>query len=161
MPAHVYDQVVKMGEVESSHPAPYIDFLSTQDGIGFEPDLEHQYERLPFDVLESTPAGFTATQAEPATTSWIPGRMWAIPGPYTGLGPRGYRRDDRRIFEDVCERLTRHGQVDASEIEVTVERGIVTLQGMVAGPTDRRDAATTAEGVPGVIEVRNRLRIKD
>lgn len=158
MPAYVYGQGVKLGEADASRPAAFIDFLSTQDGIGFEPDLVQQRESMASGMLDST--GLTATQAEPVTARWIAGRVWSIPGPYTGLGPRGYRRSDGRILDDVCERLTRHGQVDASEIEVTVERGIVTLHGTVTDPADRRDAATTAKGVSGVIEVRNRLRIK-
>src|SRR5882672_12103971 len=36
------------------------------------------------------------------------------PGPYVGYGPRGYQRTDERIHEDVCERLTAHGALDAS-----------------------------------------------
>jgi hypothetical protein len=58
------------------------------------------------------------------------------PGEFTGRGPRGYQRSDERIKEEVCERLTRHGQVDASDVEVRVEAGEVTVQGSV--PTRAR-----------------------
>ncbi len=162
MAAQVFGQVEKLARqvLGDISPAPHIDFLSVQDGIGFAPDLEHQREHLPFGMLESTPAEFTATLASPVTAHWTPGRMWAIPGPYTGLGPRGYRRSDRRIFEDICDRLTRHGMLDASEIEVAVDAGVVTLHGAVAGRTESRMAAATAGGVPGVVAIVNRLRFK-
>ncbi len=41
-------------------------------------------------------------------------------GPHAGRGPKGYRRSDDRIREDVNERLTEHPQIDATEIEVTL-----------------------------------------
>ncbi|HZQ07373.1 MAG TPA: hypothetical protein VFD70_12405 [Anaerolineae bacterium] len=41
-------------------------------------------------------------------------REWERPGPFTGRGPQGYRRSDERIREEACDRLTQHGQVDAT-----------------------------------------------
>jgi osmotically-inducible protein OsmY len=35
-------------------------------------------------------------------------------GPHSGRGPKGYRRSDERIREDVCDLLCEHGGVDAS-----------------------------------------------
>src|SRR5262245_20667475 len=65
--------------------------------------------------------------------------VWSIAGDprercgmHAGKGPRGYRRSDARIYEDVCEALTRDGEVDASDVEVTVEDGQVMLSGTVA-----------------------------
>src|SRR5882672_6063916 len=54
-----------------------------------------------------------------------------VPGPYVGYGPRGYHRTDERIHEDVCERLTEHGDLDATDIEVGVTTGEVMLSGTV------------------------------
>jgi hypothetical protein len=34
-------------------------------------------------------------------------------GPHRGVGPRGYRRPDARILDDVCMRLTQHAQIEA------------------------------------------------
>jgi hypothetical protein len=42
------------------------------------------------------------------------------PGPFRGRGPKGYRRSDERIREDVCECLSADDRVDASDIDVTV-----------------------------------------
>lgn len=78
--------------------------------------------------------------------------------PFQGKGPRSYSRSSARIREDVCEYLS-EGFLDASDIEVAVSEGIVTLSGTV---TDRRSklvAEELAESVLGVRDVENRLRI--
>jgi osmotically-inducible protein OsmY len=79
-------------------------------------------------------------------------------GRYAGCGPRGYRRSDERIREDVNERLTDDGYVDASDIEVGVDNGVVTLTGFVASRAEKRRAEDVAESVSGVTDVSNQLR---
>ena len=51
---------------------------------------------------------------------------------YRGLGPKGYRRSDERIHEDVCEALTEDADLDPSSVEVSVDAGEVTLSGTVS-----------------------------
>lgn len=80
-------------------------------------------------------------------------------GRYAGRGPKGYQRSDDRIKEEVCDRLTEDGEVDASEIEVSVSNGEVTLEGSVFDRHMKRDAEDCAERVSGVREVNNRLRV--
>jgi hypothetical protein len=80
--------------------------------------------------------------------------------PHRGRGPKGYRRSDERIKEDVNDRLS-EGYIDASEIMVMVENGEVTLTGMVNSRSDKRRAEDIAEYVSGVQNVENRLRVKD
>ncbi|HLA12907.1 MAG TPA: hypothetical protein VJ023_20140 [Pyrinomonadaceae bacterium] len=46
-------------------------------------------------------------------------------GSHRGKGPRGYKRSDERIQEDVNERLTDYDALDASDIEVVVNSGNV------------------------------------
>ena len=43
----------------------------------------------------------------------------ALERPYRGRGPKGYRRSDERIKEDINDRLS-EGYLDATEIEVAV-----------------------------------------
>jgi hypothetical protein len=90
---------------------------------------------------------------------WTYSESWWVIGPATGRGPQGYQRSDERITEEVCERLTRHGQLDASEIEVQVKNGEVTLEGTVENRRAKRMAEDVAEGVSGVRDVHNRLRL--
>ncbi len=84
---------------------------------------------------------------------------WDIPGPHRGRGPRGYRRSDERIHEDVCDRLAAHGHLDASDVEVRVEAGEVTLSGTVPDRRAKRLADLVVEQVRGVVDVHNRLRL--
>ncbi|MFO7177368.1 MAG: BON domain-containing protein [Pseudomonadota bacterium] len=82
-----------------------------------------------------------------------------VPRGYRGVGPRGYRRSDERIREDVCDALTEHDSIDASDIDVVVQAGVVVFGGTVP---DRRMKAL-AEGVAyqcsGVRDVQNELRV--
>ena len=81
-------------------------------------------------------------------------------GPYVGLGPKGYRRSDERIHEEVSDRLMTHPDVDASDIEVVVSEGIVTLEGSVEDRHQKRIAEFIAEDVVGVDDVRNQLTVR-
>ena len=80
-------------------------------------------------------------------------------GRFTGRGPRGYQRSDERIREDVCDRLTMHGDIDASNVEVEVVGAEVTMRGMVDSRSSRRLAEDVAEAVPGVRHVHNEVRV--
>jgi hypothetical protein len=80
-------------------------------------------------------------------------------GPFYGKGPKGYRRSDQRILEDVCEALHDCGALDASDIEVTAQSGEVVLKGSVSDRRGKRMAEEIAEEQPGVRDVRNELRI--
>jgi hypothetical protein len=91
---------------------------------------------------------------------WTYMEPWAVPGPFTGRGPSDYRRSEDAIREEVCERLTRHGALDASGIRVRVEEGEVILEGSVGSRSAKRMAEDAAETVSGVRDVHNRLRIE-
>lgn len=53
------------------------------------------------------------------------------PKNFYGAGPKGYRRTDALIHEDICDLLYQDPQIDASEILVEVKDGVVTLEGTV------------------------------
>jgi osmotically-inducible protein OsmY len=94
----------------------------------------------------------------PATSAYT--EDWQVRGPFTGRGPRGYQRSDDRIREDVCDRLTQHGLIDASDIEVRVENCEVTLTGTVDSREAKRMAEDVSDAVQGVREVHNQVRVK-
>jgi osmotically-inducible protein OsmY len=81
------------------------------------------------------------------------------PVSFRGRGPKGYRRSDERIREDVCELLTDDPRVDASNIDVSVGSGEVTLSGIVLTREEKRLAEDLAEYVSGVWDVQNCLTI--
>ena len=79
---------------------------------------------------------------------------------HRGRGPKGYKRADARIQEDINDRLTEDPYLDATDIEVTVSEGNVTLHGVVISREDKRRAERLAEEVSGVGDVQNNLRLR-
>jgi len=79
---------------------------------------------------------------------------------HRGKGPKGYIRTDERIKEDVNDRLSDDPMLDASDVEVSVATGEVTLNGLVTSRQDKRRAEDLAEAVSGVNNVQNNLRVK-
>jgi osmotically-inducible protein OsmY len=79
---------------------------------------------------------------------------------YSGLGPKGYKRSDERIREDVCDKLQKHSLIDASEIEVDVSDGCVYLKGYVSSRNIKRLAENAIQNISGVMDVQNLLKIK-
>lgn len=80
---------------------------------------------------------------------------------YRGKGPKNYSRSDDRIREDISDRLTEDWRVDASEIEITVVKGEVTLAGHVTDRMQRRRAEDIADSVSGARHVQNNLRVQE
>ncbi len=81
-------------------------------------------------------------------------------GYHRGRGPRGYTRSDDRIRDDVSDRLTDNPILDASDIEVAVQGGEVTLSGSVDSRYSKRLAEDLADEVSGVKHVQNNLRVR-
>lgn len=79
---------------------------------------------------------------------------------HRGRGPKGYKRSDERITEDINDRLSDDSYIDASDIEVSVKDGEVTLSGTVNDRNAKRRAEDIAESVSGVGNVENRIRMK-
>lgn len=80
-------------------------------------------------------------------------------GRFTGRGPKGYQRSDERIREDVCDHLADDSLVDASEMEVTVSDGEVTLSGNAHAREEKRRVEDIIERISGVRDVHNQLRV--
>lgn len=94
----------------------------------------------------------------PAQTPGLPPQDTT--GGFRGLGPRGYRRSDARIREDLCDRLTDEDTIDARGISVEVAQGRVTLTGHVGSGRMKRAAGLCAAECAGVAEVRNDLHVR-
>lgn len=78
---------------------------------------------------------------------------------FRGRGPKGWQRSDERIQEDLSVQLEQHSALDASDIEVKVQDGEVTLTGTTNDRQMKRLAEDIAERVPGVKEVQNQIRL--
>jgi hypothetical protein len=80
-------------------------------------------------------------------------------GQHTGRGPKNYQRSDERIREEVCDRLEQDGDIDASEMDVKVQNGLVTLTGSVESREEKHMAEQLAEECSGVKDVLNQLKV--
>jgi osmotically-inducible protein OsmY len=87
------------------------------------------------------------------------GRSALRRGQNFGKGPKGYKRSDERIKEEVCDILA-ESDIDAREIEVSVKDGEVTLTGMVMDRQLKHLAERLADEVTGVQEIHNQIRVK-
>ncbi|MEJ5023015.1 BON domain-containing protein [Ochrobactrum vermis] len=87
-------------------------------------------------------------------------RTRSTTGIHRGKGPKGYTRSDDRIKEDVSDALMEDSELDASDIEVSVKKGEVTLQGQVSNRQEKRRAEDCVEACAGVTDVQNNIRIR-
>ena len=103
------------------------------------------------------------TWDEPADESYRWGEHanneWQNSGQHRGKGPKGYKRLDERIREEVNDVLCDDDQIDASEIIVSVENGEVSLSGTVSDRRAKRRAEDLVEEISGVTNVENRIRV--
>jgi hypothetical protein len=88
-----------------------------------------------------------------------PGIMESI-GRFFGFGPKNYRRSDERVTEEINDRLYRHPEIDASDVDVTVKEGDVTLSGTVDSRRAKYLAEELCDQVMGVKDVNNQLRVR-
>ena len=139
-------------EWSSSAPSrDYRNYRSPGETRGYYEDERgrvHMFEHHPeFDrSLRGRAYGSTEATSEPIC--------------YSGRGPKGYSRSDQRITEDVCDRLADDPHIDASDIEVSVKNGEVTLTGSVHSRHEKRDAEDLLESISGVRDVHNHLRVE-
>jgi osmotically-inducible protein OsmY len=80
---------------------------------------------------------------------------------HRGKGPKNFKRSDDRIKEMINDALTDDWQIDASDIEVTVQNGEVILSGYVNERAQKRKAEDIAENISGVTQVENRIKINE
>lgn len=82
---------------------------------------------------------------------------------YYGLyGPYWSRtaRNDAEIADDVRNRLVWDSWVDANQVNVQVNGGVVTLSGEIDSIVEKRAAGDDAWDTPGVRDVANNLAIR-
>lgn len=80
---------------------------------------------------------------------------------FRGKGPRNWERSDEKIKDEVCEFLYRSGAIDASDIDVDVKDGEVTLKGWVNDREEKKEAEICIENIPGVNDVFNELHLRN
>jgi hypothetical protein len=123
---------------------------------GREQGLEQDYERLPRRDYHGR--GGDQRGTGPAN-EWLDESLRDQLRHAGKRQPKGYVRPDVRIYEDVCEALSNRTDLDVSEIEVTVDKGMVTLAGSVTSRRAKLMAEALLDDVRGIVDVDNRLRV--
>lgn len=117
-----------------------------QSRFSERPDATRQYERMSWRAAGAQfyPGGAYDTLQELS---------------HRGRGPKGYRPSDERLKEIICERLTDDPFIDASEVNIDVSGGEVTLQGTVQVRQQKFAIEDVVADVSGVTEIHNRLSV--
>jgi osmotically-inducible protein OsmY len=111
------------------------------------------------DYGQSGPANWTGGENNAEYGSSAGQYMRQQRGAHFGKGPKNYTRSDERIREDVSDRLMHDDSLDATNIEVEIDNGEVTLSGPVENRADKRRAEDCIENVGGVKHVQNNIRV--
>ncbi len=80
-------------------------------------------------------------------------------GPHKGKGPKGYRRSDEKIRDEINDKLYHDSFIDASNIDVKVEDGDVVLSDTVESRGTKRRTEDLVDEVTGVKDINNNLKI--
>lgn len=78
---------------------------------------------------------------------------------FRGLGPKSYQKSDERLKDDICEVLMDHSEIDASDIDIEVSKGEVTLTGTVNDRWMKYHAEEVIEDLSFVNSVQNNIRV--
>ena len=124
--------------------------------------LQRAGERISSWFRGDSPRGREERRDEPRRYSADFGReaRWVVADRgHRGVGPKGYKRSDDRINEEVHERLTDDPWLDATDVHVEVKDGEVTLSGHVDNREAKHRAERLIEDISGVGHVQNNLRV--
>lgn len=78
---------------------------------------------------------------------------------FSGIGPKGYKRTDERLQDEVCDLLAKDRNIDASNLFVAVENGIVKLAGTVPKREDRYLVERAVDGIWGIVDIENGIKV--
>ena len=118
-----------------------------------------QAEAAAPELHDGSQAAVTSAGADSAAAGTEGAELWRVPGPFSGLGPQG-RNGASGPLGEVYERLTQHGHVDATHVEVTLEGDRVRLGGSVDSESTKRLALAAVRSVPGVAAVEDVLEVR-
>ena len=141
---HSYDEYDSRRDMENRR-------FGASEGNGYLRDHSHE------DYSESRE--LYRPSFEGSSSSYSP-RSSRMASSFSGRGPKGYKRSDERIKEEVCDLLTRDQFIDAEDIEVEVRDGEVTLSGFVPDRRMKHMAEDCVERALGVKDVTNNIRLK-
>jgi osmotically-inducible protein OsmY len=142
---------------QQSQTSPYSQGGSTYGSYGRSGSDSSRYGSANYGSTYNSGSGWSNQSGTYGDNSGSYGS--ASRGQFAGKGPKGWRRSDDRVKEDVCEYLERNAMIDASDVDITVAEGIVTLTGTVPDRQMKRMCEDEIENLPGVKDVNNQIRV--
>ena len=116
----------------------------------------------PPPAVAATPAPST-TMVVPSGSASAPAAVTTAQVPDTKIntnaGPGGSTGTDAALADQVNTAIVHNKQMTGSRVEVVATAGIVTLNGTVQNQQQKALAQTTAQNVPGVGSIKNKLVI--
>ncbi len=108
-----------------------------------------------------TPPPAAATTIAPSAGTTAPTGTTEVPDTKinTNAGPGGSTGTDSALADQVNTAIVHNKQMTGARVEVVATAGIVTLNGQVQNPQQKALAQTTAQQVPGVSSIKNKLII--
>ncbi|MBD3226593.1 MAG: BON domain-containing protein [Candidatus Lokiarchaeota archaeon] len=67
---------------------------------------------------------------------------------------------DKTVAEDIVEAMDRNFNINVNKVNVKVKNGVITLTGTVSSWTEYRAAMNCAENTPGVIDIKDKIKIE-
>lgn len=144
-------------------PIPFLPQLGqaswSSGGVGGYPQALGGQLASQFVPFGGSPLAFAATAGMGAPVPFVNQVRLGQPA-LTGRPPKGFKRSDDRIQDEIAEHLTRLPQIDVGEIELRVQNGEVTLTGTATDRETKRIVEDVAEQVLGVQDVRNEIKVQ-
>ncbi len=111
-------------------------------------------------TVVTPPPSSTTTITPSASTSASPGTA-VVPDTKvnTNAGPGGSTGTDSALSDQVNTAIVHNKQMTGARVEVVATAGVVTLNGQVQNQQQKALAQTTAQQVPGVSSIKNKLLI--
>jgi osmotically-inducible protein OsmY len=122
-----------------------------------EPQGEFDQRNVDYGQGQGTGAAWTGRSGQ---WSGSGGSQGGYGGGFAGRGPKGYKRSDQRLEEEINDRLMADDRLDAYDVQVKVKDGEVTLSGTVPDRQSKRRAEDIADQVMGVRDVMNQIRVQ-
>jgi hypothetical protein len=123
----------------------------------------HRYRGFSQDQIEGSPqtelSGVTDWRNAPDIADPRGFRIYRTDERARRRGPKGYRRSDERILEDIYEHLLATHHLDTSDVRVEVHDGTATLTGTVPERRMKHALEDLIHEIRDVRDVDNRLRV--
>ncbi|HEY8507100.1 MAG TPA: BON domain-containing protein [Steroidobacteraceae bacterium] len=149
-------------EEDYSPTGPY------RGALGYRDWPDHRYRDYPDERYHAWPRAWPDERHTISESGWQQ-HPWNREGSQEhpgflrrmfGRGPKGYKRSDERIREEICETLIYTETVDCSDVSIEIENGKALLEGTVPERRMKHMIEDIVASCVGVEDVENRIKVQ-